>query len=100
MLRRAEDMPGLTPPEDTSARGPPVHVCGGLESQHAHASPLQICTLFVGGLDARVDEESLKDHFYAFGELQSVRVVRTPRLFCPEQCCSASPVERCSVLKT
>ena len=48
MLRRAETMPGLAPPEDTS-----------------------ICTLFVGGLDERVDEESLKDHFYSFGELQA-----------------------------
>lgn len=52
ILRRAEDMPKLSAPEDTS-----------------------ICTLFVGGLDERVDEESLKDAFYAYGELQSIRVV-------------------------
>jgi len=35
-----------------------------------------ITTLFVGGLDERVDEEALKDHFYPFGELASIRVVR------------------------
>ena len=56
MLRRAEGGAAggaLTPPEDES-----------------------ITTLFVGGLDERVDEEALKDHFYPFGELASVRVVR------------------------
>jgi pre-mRNA-splicing factor RBM22/SLT11 len=35
-----------------------------------------VTTLFVGGLDERIDEESLKDHFYPFGEIASIRVVR------------------------
>jgi len=42
----------LTPPEDSS-----------------------ITTLFVGGLDERVDEASLRDHMYIFGTIASVRVV-------------------------
>jgi pre-mRNA-splicing factor RBM22/SLT11 len=55
MLRRAaEGAAGgaLTPPEDTS-----------------------VTTLFVGGLDERVDEGSLRDHMYLFGSIASVRVV-------------------------
>jgi len=57
MMRRAAGAgaagAALTPPEDAS-----------------------VTTLFVGGLDERVDEEALKDHFYPFGELASIRVVR------------------------
>lgn len=53
MLSRAAKTPGLEPPEDTS-----------------------ITTLWIGGLDERVDEEALKDHFYAHGELKSIRLVR------------------------
>ena len=62
MLRRAaEGIPAgagasLVPPEDAS-----------------------ITTLFVGGLDARVDEAALRDHFYIYGELASVRVVAEKR---------------------
>ena len=53
MLRRTgEGAQALTPPEDGS-----------------------ICTLFVGGLDERVDEAALRDHFFVFGELASVRVL-------------------------
>lgn len=55
MLRRAGAAGGgaaLSPPEDPT-----------------------VTTLFIGGLDERVDEGALRDHFYAFGELASVRVV-------------------------
>lgn len=45
-------MPSLEPPEDESIR-----------------------TLYVGGLDARVTEQDLRDHFYAHGEIESVRMV-------------------------
>jgi len=52
MMRRAESMPTLEPPADTS-----------------------ITTLFVGGMDERVDEAALKDHFYSYGEIASIKVV-------------------------
>ena len=52
MLKRAEEMPTLKPPEDAS-----------------------ITTLYVGGMDERVDEAALKDVFYAHGELKSIRCV-------------------------
>ncbi|RVW65897.1 Zinc finger CCCH domain-containing protein 49 [Vitis vinifera] len=45
-------MPSLEPPEDESIK-----------------------TLYVGGLDARVTEQDLRDHFYAHGEIESVRMV-------------------------
>ncbi|KAL4183569.1 hypothetical protein AMTRI_Chr11g155760 [Amborella trichopoda] len=52
LLNKAGDMPSLAPPEDESIR-----------------------TLYVGGLDTRVTEQDLKDHFYAYGEIESIRMV-------------------------
>lgn len=52
LLNKAGEMPSLEPPEDESIR-----------------------TLYVGGLDARVSEQDLKDNFYAHGEIESIRMV-------------------------
>lgn len=56
-----------------------AHICTLLRSLSLSVNLLprlrSICTLFVGGIDERVDEESLKDQFYAFGELQTIRIV-------------------------
>lgn len=54
LLNRAKDMPSLDPPSD-----------------------LSIKTLYVGGIDDRVTEEDLKDQFYGYGELDSIKVVPT-----------------------
>lgn len=45
-------MPSLEPPDDESIR-----------------------TLYVGGLDARISEQDLRDNFYAHGEIESVKMV-------------------------
>ena len=45
-------MPSLAPPDDESIR-----------------------TLYVGGLDQRVTEDDLRDFFYAYGEVESIRLV-------------------------
>ncbi|RWW33064.1 hypothetical protein GW17_00002237 [Ensete ventricosum] len=50
--RKAGEMPTLEPPEDESIK-----------------------TLYVGGLDARVSEQDLRDNFYAHGEIESIRMV-------------------------
>ncbi|CAI5957993.1 unnamed protein product [Closterium sp. NIES-65] len=55
MMRLAAEMPSLEAPEDTSIK-----------------------TLFVGGVDSRITEADLKDKFYAFGEVESIRLI-TPR---------------------
>lgn len=52
LLRKAGEMPSLVAPEDMSIK-----------------------TLYVGGLDARVSDEDLKDQFYSFGEIESIRMV-------------------------
>ncbi|MCO5575212.1 hypothetical protein L7F22_029010 [Adiantum nelumboides] len=52
LLRKAGEMPSLIPPEDESIR-----------------------TLYVGGLDQRVTEDDIKDFFYAYGEIESIRLV-------------------------
>ncbi|GMH03929.1 hypothetical protein Nepgr_005768 [Nepenthes gracilis] len=52
LLNKAGEMPSLEPPEDESIR-----------------------TLYVGGLDARISEQDLRDNFYAHGEIESVRMV-------------------------
>eukprot|EP01018_Ginkgo_biloba_P018433 Gb_38162 [translate_table: standard] len=52
LLNKAGDMPSLVPPEDESIK-----------------------TLYVGGLDPRVTEDDLKDYFYAYGEIESIRLV-------------------------
>eukprot|EP00262_Sarcandra_glabra_P000126 TRINITY_DN1019_c0_g1_i1.p1 TRINITY_DN1019_c0_g1~~TRINITY_DN1019_c0_g1_i1.p1 ORF type:complete len:455 (-),score=60.81 TRINITY_DN1019_c0_g1_i1:212-1576(-) len=52
LLNKAGDMPSLVPPDDESIK-----------------------TLYVGGLDARVTEQDLKDHFYTHGEIESIRLV-------------------------
>ncbi|KAF2359774.1 RNA recognition motif domain [Trinorchestia longiramus] len=51
LLKRAEAMPQLEPPEDKS-----------------------ITTLYVGNLGDRIGEKELRDHFYQFGEIRSVIV--------------------------
>ena len=48
----AGEMPSLNPPDDESVK-----------------------TLYVGGLDARITEQDLKDQFYAHGEIESIRLV-------------------------
>ncbi|XP_022150908.1 zinc finger CCCH domain-containing protein 49 [Momordica charantia] len=52
LLNKAGEMPSLEPPEDESIR-----------------------TLYVGGLDARVAEQDLRDNFYAHGGIESIRMV-------------------------
>lgn len=52
LLNKAGEMPSLEPPEDESIR-----------------------TLYVGGLDARISEQDLRDNFYAHGEIESVKMV-------------------------
>ncbi|CAA3010033.1 zinc finger CCCH domain-containing 49-like [Olea europaea subsp. europaea] len=52
LLNKAGEMPSLEPPDDESIR-----------------------TLYVGGLDARITEQDLSDHFYAHGEIESIKMV-------------------------
>ncbi len=52
ILRRAETLPSLTPPEDP-----------------------HITTLYVGGLDESFAEADMRDYFYQFGEIRSVSMV-------------------------
>lgn len=52
LLNKAGEMPSLEPPSDESIK-----------------------TLYVGGLDARVSEQDLRDNFYAHGEIESIRMV-------------------------
>lgn len=52
LLNKAGEMPSLEPPEDEGIR-----------------------TLYVGGLDARVSEQDLRDQFYAHGEIESIKMV-------------------------
>ncbi|KAL7582146.1 hypothetical protein Lser_V15G46190 [Lactuca serriola] len=52
LLNKAGEMPSLEPPEDESIR-----------------------TLYIGGLDARVTEQDLRDSFYTHGEIESVKIV-------------------------
>ncbi|GMN48126.1 hypothetical protein TIFTF001_017304 [Ficus carica] len=52
LLNKAGEMPSLEPPEDEGIK-----------------------TLYVGGLDARITEQDLRDNFYAHGEIESVRMV-------------------------
>ncbi|GER54965.1 pre-mRNA-splicing factor SLT11 [Striga asiatica] len=52
LLNKAGEMPSLEPPEDESIK-----------------------TLYVGGLDARITEQDLRDNFYAYGEIESIKMV-------------------------
>ncbi|KAH0723646.1 hypothetical protein KY285_006192 [Solanum tuberosum] len=52
LLNKAGEMPSLEPPDDESIR-----------------------TLYVGGVDARITEQDLRDHFYAHGEIESIKMV-------------------------
>lgn len=52
LLNKAGEMQTLEPPEDESIK-----------------------TLYVGGLDARITEQDLRDNFYGHGEIESIRMV-------------------------
>uniref|UniRef100_A0A0C9RWG2 TSA: Wollemia nobilis Ref_Wollemi_Transcript_8826_1803 transcribed RNA sequence n=1 Tax=Wollemia nobilis TaxID=56998 RepID=A0A0C9RWG2_9CONI len=52
LLNKAGEMSSLAPPEDEGIK-----------------------TLYVGGLDQRVTEDDLKDNFYGYGEIESIRLV-------------------------
>lgn len=54
MLNRVDTMPKLAPPEDAG-----------------------ITTLYVGGLTPVITEDDIRDQFYSYGELQSVKKVST-----------------------
>ena len=54
MLDRVDTLPKLTPPEDTA-----------------------ITTLYIGGLTPVITEDDIRDQFYSYGELQSVKKVVT-----------------------
>eukprot|EP00898_Chlorokybus_atmophyticus_P005618 jgi/Chlat1/6057/Chrsp4S06341 len=57
MLRKVGELSVLEPPEDTA-----------------------ITTLFIGGVDPSIKEEDIRDKFYMYGEVSSVRIV--PRSSC------------------
>jgi pre-mRNA-splicing factor RBM22/SLT11 len=57
MLRRASTHSTLTPPEDQT-----------------------ITSLWIGQLNDSVEEQDLRDQFYAFGEVAHVRVVRKQQI--------------------
>ncbi|KAL2944508.1 Zinc finger CCCH domain-containing protein 49 [Bienertia sinuspersici] len=52
LLNKAGEMQTIEPPDDESIK-----------------------TLYVGGLDARITEQDLRDNFYAHGEIESIRMV-------------------------
>lgn len=52
LLNKAGEMPSLEPPDDESIR-----------------------TLYVGGLDQRINEQDLRDNFYAHGEIETIKMV-------------------------
>jgi len=58
IMRKADEDMTLQPPEDKS-----------------------VTTLYVGGLDTSVKEKDIRDQFYVFGEIRSIRMV-------PKQCCA------------
>lgn len=53
MLDRVDTLPKLVPPEDAA-----------------------ITTLYIGGLTPVITEDDIRDQFYSYGELQSVKKVR------------------------
>lgn len=52
LMRRAETMPKLEPPEDKT-----------------------VTTLYVGNVSDRITEKELQDHFYQYGEIRSITVL-------------------------
>jgi pre-mRNA-splicing factor RBM22/SLT11 len=52
MLKRASEMPGLAPPQDRNVR-----------------------TLYLGNVQPYITQQDIHDSFYAYGELESVRVL-------------------------
>lgn len=52
LMRRADSMPKLEPPEDRS-----------------------ITTLYIGNLGEKLGEKELRDHFYQYGEIRAITVV-------------------------
>ncbi|KAI3885472.1 hypothetical protein MKW92_031120 [Papaver armeniacum] len=64
--------------ECTEALNVPIDMkCPLLENYAITCSPddQSIKTLYIGGLDARVTEQDLRDNFYSHGEIESVRMV-------------------------
>ena len=57
MMQRVDTLPKLSPPEDAS-----------------------ITTLYIGGLTPVIGEDDIRDQFYSYGELQSVKKVRQMRI--------------------
>lgn len=51
LLNKVGEMTSLEPPQDEGIK-----------------------TLYEGGLDARVSEQDLRDHFYAHGEIESIKI--------------------------
>ena len=52
LMRKVGEMPSLEPPADETIR-----------------------TMYVGGLDERIQESDLRDQFYAYGEIETIRVL-------------------------
>ena len=67
MLNRVDTMPKLAPPEDAS-----------------------ITTLYVGGLTPVITEDDIRDQFYSYGELQSVKKVYLHAAAVQLLCCWAA----------
>ncbi len=57
MMQRVDTLPKLSPPEDAS-----------------------ITTLYIGGLTPVIGEDDIRDQFYSYGELQSVKKVCQMRI--------------------
>lgn len=52
LLRKAGEEGTLEPPEDESIK-----------------------TLYIGGLNSRIDEQDIRDQFYGYGEIESIRIL-------------------------
>jgi len=67
MMQRVDTLPKLSPPEDAS-----------------------ITTLYIGGLTPVIGEDDIRDQFYSYGELQSVKKVRQKQMHL-HWCVKSSP---------
>ena len=66
-MQRVDTLPKLSPPEDAS-----------------------ITTLYIGGLTPVIGEDDIRDQFYSYGELQSVKKVRQKQMHL-HWCVKSSP---------